>query len=105
MTISYFKCSMCVKLSSLFDSEMKVYYLTQVSKQGGNIQTMCPFYILEFRNTNSHLSQFCLGIEHMLNCWSLCVWFSRAVPVNISLCKKDVSCVATFKIGTLYLEI
>ena len=71
MTISYFKCSMCVKLSSLFDSEMKVYYLTQVSKQDGNIQTMCPFYILEFRNTNSHLSQFYLGIENMLNCWSL----------------------------------
>jgi len=28
---------MCVKLNSLFDSEMKVYYVTQVLKQGTNI--------------------------------------------------------------------
>jgi len=46
---------MCVKLNSLFDSEMKVYYVTQVLKQGINIKTMCPNYILELRNTNSHL--------------------------------------------------
>ena len=45
---------MCVKLNSLFDREMKVYHVTQVLKQGRNIKTMCPNYILEFRNTKSH---------------------------------------------------
>jgi len=48
---------MCVKLSSLFDREMKAYYDTQVLKQCININTMCHNYILEFRNTNSHLLQ------------------------------------------------
>jgi len=47
---------MCVKLNSLFDSDMKVYYVTQVLKQGINIKTMCPYYTLQFRNTKSHLS-------------------------------------------------
>jgi len=42
---------MCVKLNSLFDSEMNVYYVTQVLKQGTNIKTMYPKYTLEFRNT------------------------------------------------------
>jgi len=42
---------MCVKLNSLFDKEMKVYYVTQVLKQCINIKTMCPNYILEFKNT------------------------------------------------------
>jgi len=51
----------CVKLNSLFDSEMKVYYVTQVYKQGINIKTMCSNYILEFRNTKSHLLQVYLG--------------------------------------------
>jgi len=36
---------MCVKLNSLFDSEMKVYFVTQMLKQGINIKTMCPNYI------------------------------------------------------------
>jgi len=45
---------MCVKLNSLFDSEMKVYNVTQVQKQGINIKTMCLNYILEFRNTKLH---------------------------------------------------
>ena len=40
---------MCVKLNSLFDSEMKVYYVTQVLKQSINTNMMCPNYI-EFRN-------------------------------------------------------
>ena len=48
---------MCVKLNSLFDSEMNVYYVTQVLKQGIKIKTMCPNYILEVRNTKSHLLQ------------------------------------------------
>ena len=54
---------MCVKLNSLFDSEKKVYNVTQVLKQGINIKMMCPnyMYILEFRNTNSHLLQVYLG--------------------------------------------
>jgi len=46
---------MCVKFNSLFDREMKVFYVTQVLKQGINIKTMCPNYIFEFRNTKSHL--------------------------------------------------
>jgi len=43
-----------VKLNSLFDSEMKVYCVTQVLKQGINIKTMCPNYILKYWNTKSH---------------------------------------------------
>jgi len=39
---------MCV---NLIDSEMKVYYVTQVLKQCINIKTMYPnSYLLEFRN-------------------------------------------------------
>jgi len=38
---------MCGKLNILFDCEMKVYYVTQVLKQGINTKTMCPNYILE----------------------------------------------------------
>ena len=52
---------MCVKLNSLLDSEMKVYYVRQVLKQGINIKAMCPYYILEFRNTKLHLLQVYLG--------------------------------------------
>jgi len=36
---------------------MKVIYVTQVLKQGIYIKTICPYYILEFRNTKSHLLQ------------------------------------------------
>jgi len=46
---------MFVQLNLLFDSEMKLYYVTQVLKQGRNIRTMRPNYILKFRNTNLHL--------------------------------------------------
>jgi len=46
---------MCVQLNSFFDSEMKVYYVTHMLKLDINIKTTCPNYILEFRNTNSHL--------------------------------------------------
>ena len=43
---------MCVRLNSFFDREMKVYYVTQVFKQGINIKTMCPLVLLLlFRNT------------------------------------------------------
>ena len=52
---------MCETLNSLFDSEMKVYYVTQVLKQGTNIKTMCPNYILIFKITKSHLLQVYLG--------------------------------------------
>ena len=41
---------MCVKLNSLFDSEIKVYYVTQVLKQGISTKAMCRNFILEFRN-------------------------------------------------------
>jgi len=40
---------------------MKVYYVTQMLKQGINIKTICPYYILDFRNTKSHLFQVYLG--------------------------------------------
>ena len=33
---------MCVKLNVSFDSEMKIYYVTHVLKQGIGIKTMCP---------------------------------------------------------------
>ena len=52
---------MSVKLNSLFDSEIKVYYVTQVFKQGINIKTICPNCVLKFRNTQSHLFQIYLG--------------------------------------------
>jgi len=48
---------MCVRFNSLFDSAMKVYYVPLVFKQGITITTRCPNYILELRNTNSHLLQ------------------------------------------------
>ena len=46
---------MCIKLNSLFDREIKVLYATQVLKQGFNIKTICPNYILKYRNTQSQL--------------------------------------------------
>jgi len=48
---------MFVKLDSLVDSKMKVFDVSQVLKQGINIQTVCPNYILEFTNTKLHLLQ------------------------------------------------
>ena len=45
---------MFVKLISLCDREIKVYYVTHVLKQSIK-KKMCPNYILEFRNTNPHL--------------------------------------------------
>ena len=39
----------------------EVYYVTQVLKQGINTKTMCPNYILKFRNTKSHLLQVYVG--------------------------------------------
>ena len=52
---------MCVQLNSLFDSKIKVYYVTQMLKQGTNIKTTCPYYILKFRNTKSRLLLGYLG--------------------------------------------
>jgi len=52
---------MCVKLYSIFDRKAKVFYETQMLKQGINIKPMCPNYILKFRNTISHLLQVYLG--------------------------------------------
>ena len=46
---------MCLNWKSLFCSEMKVCYITQVLKQCINIKTMCLNYKCEFRNTKSHL--------------------------------------------------
>ena len=55
---------MCVKLNSLFDSEKKVYYvtLTHLLKQGINMKTMCPNYLLEF----SKIRKFSSNILHIL---------------------------------------
>jgi len=36
-----------LNVAFLFDREMKVYYDTQVLKQGIMINTICPNYILE----------------------------------------------------------
>ena len=52
---------MCVKLNALVDSEMKVYYVTHVLKQGNNTETMRTNNILEFRNTKLHLLEVYLG--------------------------------------------
>ena len=52
---------MCVKLNALVDSEMNVYYVTQVLKQGNNTETMRTNNILEFRNTKLHLLEVYLG--------------------------------------------
>jgi len=53
-----------VKLNSLVGSEMKVYSVRQVLKQGINNKTMCPYYILELRNMQSHLLQVYLSKAH-----------------------------------------
>ena len=52
---------MCAKLNSLFDSEIKVDFVTQVLKQVINIKATSPNYILEFRNTKPHLLQVYLN--------------------------------------------
>jgi len=39
----------------IFGREMKVSYVTQEFKQCINIKAICSNYILEFRNTNSHV--------------------------------------------------
>jgi len=85
--------SMCVKLNSLFDREMKIFLVTEVLKQGIKLKTMCPNYKLELRNMNSHRKS-CL-----LNHWP------SAILVNIVLCKLVVSFVASFEIGKFYLKI
>ena len=46
---------MLIKFYKSFDKELNVSYATQMLKQGINIKTICPNYILEFRNTNSYL--------------------------------------------------
>ena len=60
-TCTYILNFMCVKFNSLFEREMKVYYVTQVLQQGINIKTNCNKYILEFGNMKSHLLKVYLG--------------------------------------------
>jgi len=69
---------MCVKLNSLFDREMTVYYATKVLKQGINLKMMLPKYKPEFANTTSQVlsrrvgqDRNCHRISRLLNCWSL----------------------------------
>jgi len=52
---------MCAKLNSLFDSEIKVDFVTQVLKQVINIKATSLNYILEFRNTKPRLLQVYLN--------------------------------------------
>ena len=54
---------MCGKLNLSFDREIKVYCVKLVLKHGINFKTMCPNYILDFRNTKSHLFQFNIGLS------------------------------------------
>ena len=44
MTTYLLNVSVCVKLNSLVDREVKFCYFTQVLKQGINVNTMCPNY-------------------------------------------------------------
>ena len=43
-----FQMFMCFKLNSLFDSDMKVYYVTHVLNQGTTIKMMCHNYALVY---------------------------------------------------------
>ena len=82
---------MCVKLNSLFDSEMKVYYVTQDLKQCINIKTMCPYYKVEFRNINTYLLQVSLGawakiervIEMSVKLMAIVIIVSNAILLHI----------------------
>jgi len=51
---------MFVQLNSLFDREMKLYYVTQVLKQGRNIKLMCPNYIYSILETSTRF--YCKSI-------------------------------------------
>ena len=63
--------------NSLFDREMKVFYVTQVLGQGINIKTICPNYILKFRKNENHIywlidqDRNCHRKSSLLNCRSL----------------------------------
>ena len=87
---------MCVKLNSLFDSEMKVYYVTQVLKEGINIKKEITF--IESLSRRVGQDRNCYRKSCLLNCWSLLLKNSSTIQVHIVLCKVDVSFVATFKI-------
>ena len=55
---------MCAKLNSLFDREMKFYYVTQVLKQG-----IYNVSLLEFRNTK---------LQIYLDEWDLWYWLQSS---------------------------
>ena len=58
---------MCVQLNSLFDSEMKVYYITQVLKQGIKIETMSPNnYIRELRHEIEFIASLSRCMDHRI---------------------------------------
>jgi len=44
---------------------MKAYYVTKLLKQGIKTKTMCPNYILEFRNTKWQRNE---GLLYYTNC-------------------------------------
>jgi len=85
---------MCVTLNSLLDRDMKVFFVCQALKQGINIKTMCPNYILNFRNNKSHLFHFYLGVDQernchwkssLFSCWSLLLYISMAIQVHVHI--------------------
>ena len=49
------------KMKLLFNTEMKVYYVTQAFAVVANIKMMRPNYIPELRDTKSHSLQVYLG--------------------------------------------
>ena len=46
---------MCFKLNSFFDKRNEGLLCYTSVKQGVSIKTMYPYYVLEFRDTKSHL--------------------------------------------------
>jgi len=76
----------CVKLNPLFDNETTVYYVTQVLMHSININKICSNYILEFRNTNSHVLQVYLG-----------VWVRIEIGIEKHVCYIDSHCYYSFQ--------
>ena len=67
---------MCVKLFKLIDSEMKVYYVPKVLKQGFNIKTMYPHYLFELRNMKSQ------WLSSSVVCYQMTSYFEEQKCLN-----------------------
>ena len=66
-------------------------YITQVLKQGININTMCPNKTLEFRNTQSHLLQVYLG-----------AWVKIGIVIENHVCQIVGHCYYSFQAYILF---